>query len=163
MTSAGGTLRAAVPADAAVIHALVTELAVYERLAHEVKSTPALLGDALFGPAPKVFCELAELDGEPVGLALWFYDFSTFEGRHGIYLEDLFVRPAARGRGLGRALMARLAARCAAEGLARLSWAVLDWNAPSIGFYRGLGARLMDEWTSCRLEGEALQRLGKLR
>lgn len=152
--------RAASPADAAVIHALVVELATYERLAHEVRSTPDTFADALFGPAPRVFCEIAELDGAPVGLALWFYDYSSFEGRHGIYLEDLFVRPEARGRGLGRGLMARLAARCVAEGLGRLSWAVLDWNEPAIGFYRVLGVRLMDEWTTCRLDGEALARLG---
>ena len=153
------TVRPAVPADAGLIHAFVLELATYERLAHEVRSTPASFGEALFGAAPRVFCDIAEWDGVPVGLALWFYDFSTFEGRHGLYLEDLYVRAEHRGRGLGLALIARLARRCRDEGLARLQWNVLDWNAPAIAFYRGLGATMRDEWTGCRLDGEALARL----
>jgi GNAT superfamily N-acetyltransferase len=114
---------------------------------------------ALFGPNPRVFCDIAEWEDEPAGFALWFYSFSTFRGRHGIYLEDLFVRPAFRGRGLGKALLARLARRCAEEGLARLEWGVLDWNEPSIAFYRSLGAIAMDGWTKNRLDGEALARL----
>ena len=158
--TAGTVLRAATPGDAATIHALVLELARYEKLEGEVQSTPAMLAEALFGVAPRVFCDIAEVDGAPAGLALWFYDFTTFRGRHGIYLEDLFVRPAFRGRGLGRSLIARLAARCVAEGLPRLSWAVLDWNEPAIAFYRAQGAVLLDGWTGCRLTGEALMRLG---
>lgn len=153
------TIRPAAPADAATIHAFVMELAAYERLAHAVRSTPACLAAALFGPGPRVFCDVAEWEGEPAGLALWFYDFSTFTGRHGLYLEDLYVRPEHRRRGLGRALLAHLARRCRDEGLTRLQWSVLDWNAPAIAFYRGLGAGLQDDWTGCRLDGAALARL----
>lgn len=157
------TLRPAAPGDAALIHALVLELAAYERLSHAVRSTPDSFAAALFGPAPRAFCDIVEWDGEGAGLALWFYNFSTFEGRHGIYLEDLYVRPEHRGRGLGRALLEGLARRCLAEGLARLEWSVLDWNEPAIGFYRGLGAETMDGWTGCRLTGEALARLADAR
>ncbi len=153
------TLRPAAPTDAPLIHALVVELAEYERLGHAVVSTPADMAAALFGDAPRAFCDIAEWDGEPAGFALWFYDFSTFAGRHGIYLEDLYVRPGHRGRGLGRALLAGLARRCAAESLARLQWSVLDWNAAAIAFYRGLGAATPDGWTGCRLDGAALARL----
>ncbi len=153
------TVRPAVPADAALIHALVVELAVYERLAHEVRSTPESFAAALFGAAPRAFCDIVEWDGEAAGLALWFYNFSTFEGRHGLYLEDLYVRPAHRGRGLGRALLERLARRCRDEGLPRLQWNVLDWNEPALRFYRGLGAEMLDGWTGCRVTGDALARL----
>lgn len=159
MTSPG-SIRPAVPGDEHAIHALVLELAVYEKLEHAVDSTAELLAAALFGPAPRVFCDLVVVGDEPVGLALWFYDFSTFRGRHGIYLEDLYVRPAHRGAGLGRMLLARLAARCVAEGLPRMTWSVLDWNRPAIDFYRAQGAELLDDWTSCRLSGAALARLG---
>ncbi len=152
-------IRPARPGDAALVLDLIGELAVYEKLAHEVDATEELIDAALFGPAPRVFCEIAELDGEPVGFALWFYSFSTFRGRHGIYLEDLFVRPEHRGRGVGKALMARLAARCVAENLPRFEWSVLDWNTPSIDVYKRLGAVLMDDWTRCRLSGEALAAL----
>lgn len=155
----GVAIRPAVPDDANLIFALVSELATYEKLAHAVRSTPEALAAALFAEGPRAFCSIAEWDGAPAGFAVWFYDFSTFEGRHGIYLEDLFVRPAFRGRGIGRALLAHLAARCAAEGLPRLSWSVLDWNAPSIAFYRAQGAELMDGWTTCRVTGAALARL----
>jgi diamine N-acetyltransferase len=106
---------------------------------------------------------MVEWDGQAVGLALWFYNFSTFEGRHGIYLEDLYVRPEHRGRGLGRALLEHLARRCVDEGLTRLQWSVLDWNAPAIGFYRGLGAEMLDAWTGCRVDGEALVQLAARR
>ena len=153
-------LRDATPADADLIFALVVELAEYERLAHEVESTPATLAAALFGPDPKVFCTVAEVGGEPAGFALWFYDFSTFQGRHGLYLEDLFVRPAFRGRGFGKRLLHHLAQRCLLEGLGRLSWSVLDWNTPAIDFYKAQGATLLDGWTKCRASGDALQRLG---
>ena len=115
---------------------------------------------ALFCEQPRVFCDVAEWDGQPVGFALWFYTFSTFKGRHGIYLEDLYVRPGHRGRGLGRALLTSLAARCAREDLGRLEWAVLNWNAPSIGFYESLGASPQRDWTVYRLTGDALRELG---
>jgi GNAT superfamily N-acetyltransferase len=153
------TLRPAAPGDAALVLALICELAEYERLAHEVDATEAMIAAALFGENPRAFCDLAERDGEAAGFALWFYSFSTFRGRHGIYLEDLFVRPAHRGRGIGRALLKNLALRCAAEGLARLEWAVLDWNEPALGFYRRLGAQALDGWTVHRLSGAALERL----
>ena len=152
-------IRPAAAADVSLIHALVLELAVYERLAHEVRSTPESFAAALFGDAPRAFCDIVEWDGQAAGLALWFYNFSTFEGRHGLYLEDLYVRPEHRGRGLGRALLENLARRCVAEGLPRLQWSVLDWNEPAIGFYRGLGAETMDDWTGCRITGDALARL----
>ena len=152
-------IRPATPADAPLIHALIRELAHYERLSHAVRSTPEMIGEALFGPVPRVFCEIAEAAEGLAGLALWFYNFSTFEGRHGIYLEDLYVRPAARGQGLGKALLQRLARRCRDEGLTRLQWIVLDWNAPSIAFYRALGAEMLDGWTGCRVTGDALARL----
>ena len=113
----------------------------------------------LFGPNPRAFCDIAERDGEPVGFALWFYSVSTFEGHHGIYLEDLYVRPEARGAGVGRALLARLARRCVDEDLKRLEWAVLDWNAPAIRFYDALGATAKTEWITRQLRGDALHRL----
>jgi diamine N-acetyltransferase len=154
------TIRPAAPDDAGLIYDLIAELAVYEKLRHAMVSTPAMLACALFGPQPRVFCEIAEWAGEPAGLALWFYDFSTFEGRHGIYLEDLFVRPAFRGRAIGKRLLKHLAARCVSERLGRLTWSVLDWNAPAIAFYRAQGAELMQDWTTCRVSGEALAQLG---
>lgn len=153
------TIRPAVAADAPLILQFVADLAAYEKLAHEAKATLADIERDLFGPAPRVFADIAELDGAPVGFALWYYSYSTFVGRHGIYLEDLFVRPAARGAGAGKALLANLARRCAAEGLGRLEWAVLDWNAPAIGFYDALGAAAMSDWIVRRLSGAALARL----
>ena len=158
-------LRPALPDDLALVHELVVALAQYENLLHEVDATAATLGAALFGPAPRVFCEIAEWDSgsgfEGAGLALWFYNFSTFRGRHGIYLEDLFVRPAMRDRGIGRALLARLARRCVDEGLARLEWAVLDWNEPSRRFYESLGAQPMPAWVLHRLSRESLLQLAQ--
>jgi GNAT superfamily N-acetyltransferase len=153
------TIRPAAPADSGLVFAFVRELAAYERLAHEVDATEGALAAALFGPNPRVFADLALWNGEPAGFALWFYNFSTFRGRHGIYLEDLFVRPAFRGHGIGRALLRHLARRCRAEGLARLEWWVLDWNEPALRFYRSLGAVAMDEWTVQRVTGAALERL----
>jgi len=153
-------IRAAVPADAALITSLIAELAAYENLLEEAKATEADIGRDLFGPAPRVFANIAEWDGEAVGFALWFYTYSTFQGRHGIWLEDLFVRPEARGRGIGKGLLTALAQRCVAENLGRLEWWVLDWNKPSIDFYLSQGAILQDEWTKCRLDGEALRTLG---
>ena len=154
-------IRPATAQDAGLVCDYVRELAEYERLAHEAVATEADLHAALFCDRPKVFCDLAEWDGQPAGFALWFYTFSTFRGRHGIYLEDLYVRPALRGRRIGRALLEGLARRCAAEDLARLEWAVLDWNAPSIAFYEGLGAKPMNDWTVYRLSGDDLQTLAK--
>lgn len=156
-------IRPARPGEAGVVFGFVRQLAAYEHLEHEVLATEAMFEAALFGPSPRAFCDFVEEDGAPVGLALWFYNFSTFEGRHGIYLEDLFVDPAKRGKGYGKALLVHLAKRCVAEGLARFEWSVLDWNAPSIAFYRALGARPMDEWTGMRVDGAALARLAEAR
>ena len=153
------TVRAATPDDAATIFGFIRDLAEYEKLLDEVTATPEGIARDLFGENPRVFCDIAEVDGEPVGLAVWFYNYSTFKGRHGIYLEDLFVRPQARGKGAGKALLANLARRCLDEGLPRLDWAVLDWNAPSIAFYDGLGAEALDDWIIRRLGGDALRRL----
>ena len=152
-------VRPAVPSDVPLIFDLIVELARYEKLAHTVESTPDLIGAALFCPRPNVFCEIAEAGGEPGGFALWFRNFSTFKGRNGIYLEDLFVRPAFRGQGLGKALLRALARRAVADNLARLEWSVLDWNMPAIDFYRASGAELLDGWTTCRVSGDALARL----
>jgi diamine N-acetyltransferase len=150
------TIRAARPDDSALIFELVRELAEYEKLAHAVDATQEQIAAALFSKEPRLFCDIAEWNGEAVGFAVWFLNFSTFRGRHGVYLEDVFVRQAFRGRGLGKALMAHLAQRCIKEGWARFEWAVLDWNAPSIAFYKSIGAEVMDEWKICRLSGEAL-------
>lgn len=152
-------IREATAADAGLILHFIRALAEYERLLHEVEAAEGDVVRDLFGSKPKVFCDIAEVDGEPVGFALWFYNYSTFRGRHGIWLEDLFVVPEARGEGAGKALLKRLAERCVEQGLARLEWAVLDWNAPSIAFYDSLGASALDDWTTRRLTGEALERL----
>jgi len=156
------TVRAAVPADSALIYGFIRDLAEYERLLHEVEAGEADIARVLFGDQPRAFCDIVEVDGEPLGFALWFYNFSTFRGRHGIYLEDLFVRPAARGKGAGKALLRSLARRCIDEGLARLEWSVLDWNQPAIVFYDGLGATSKTEWITRRLSGEALERLAEV-
>ena len=153
-------LRAATPADTSLIAGLIAELAAYEKLAGEAEATPDDLARDLFAPNPRVFAEVAEWNGAPVGFALWFYTYSTFQGRHGIWLEDLYVRPEARGRGIGKALLSGLAQRCLSENLGRLEWWVLDWNKPSIEFYLSQGAVLQSEWTKCRLEGEALRARG---
>ena len=159
--SAPLAIRAATAADCALILSFIHELAAYEKLAHEVVATQGDVAAALFGPSPRVFCDIATWEGEPAGFALWFFNFSTFRGRHGIYLEDLFVRPVLRGKGIGKALLAGLAQRAVREGCARVEWSVLDWNAPSIDFYKSLGAVAMDEWTVFRLTGDALHRLGR--
>jgi GNAT superfamily N-acetyltransferase len=153
-------VRDAERADAPLMLKFITDLAAYERLGHEAVATEADIVRELFGPAPKVFCQIAEWNGAPAGFALWFYTFSTFLGRHGIWLEDLFVEPGMRGHGIGKALLNDLAQRCVREELGRLEWAVLDWNAPSIEFYRSQGAVFMDDWRRCRVSGEALIRLG---
>jgi GNAT superfamily N-acetyltransferase len=153
------TVRVATLADAPLILSFIRELAEYERLLHEVEATEADIRRDLFGENPRAFCEIAEQGGQPVGFALWFYNYSTFRGRAGIYLEDLFVRPEARGEGAGKALLAKLARRCVDAELGRLEWAVLNWNTPSIEFYDSLGASAKTEWTVRRLDGEALERL----
>ena len=127
----------------------------------QVVASEADTAAALFGNNPRVFCDIAEWAGTPAGFALWFYNFSTFRGAHGIYLEDLFVRPVFRGKGIGRALLVTLARRAVAEGCARLDWAVLNWNAPSIAFYEKLGAQTLDGWTGYRLTDEGLERLAQ--
>lgn len=152
-------VRPATRADAGLIVGFIRDLAEYEKLLHEAVATEADIVRDLFGAQPRAFCDIAEADGEAVGFALWFYNYSTFLGRHGIYLEDLFVRPQARGLGAGKALLKALARRCADEGLGRLEWSVLNWNAPSIAFYDSLGAGAQTEWTVRRLDGEALERL----
>jgi len=153
------TIRPAVPADAALIHGFIRALAEYERMLDEVEATQDDIAANLFGDNPRLYCDIAEADGTPVGFAVWFYNYSTFKGRHGIYLEDLFVVPQARGLGAGKALLRALAQRCEAQGLARLEWAVLDWNAPSIAFYDSLGATAQTDWIVRRMAGEPLKAL----
>jgi len=154
------SIRSATPADLPLIADLIRALADYEKLAHEVRFDEAELGARLFGARPYAEVIIGEVDGAAQGFALFFHNFSTFEGKPGIYLEDLFVRPQARGSGLGKALLSRLAALAVERDCARLEWSVLDWNEPAIGFYRKLGARLMDAWTVMRVDGAALERLG---
>ncbi|TQM82847.1 L-amino acid N-acyltransferase YncA [Saccharothrix saharensis] len=149
------------PEDVPAVVGLVEELAEYERARHECRLTAEQLHDALFRPSPALFGHVAEVDGRVVGMALWFLNFSTWRGTHGIYLEDLYVQPAQRKSGLGRALLKALADECAARGYARLEWWVLDWNAPAIGFYKSLGAVPMDEWTVFRLTDDALTGLAR--
>ncbi|KOG33951.1 GNAT family N-acetyltransferase [Streptomyces resistomycificus] len=155
-------IRTATPGDIPVIHALVRELAEYEKAPHEARATPAQLHDALFGEHPAAYAHIATDDttGEPVGFALWFLNFSTWRGVHGIYLEDLYVRPDARGAGHGKALLTELARICVARGYERLEWSVLNWNTPSIAFYESLGAHPQNEWTVYRLTDESLRTLG---
>ena len=155
----GVVVRVATIADVPLIHQFIRELAEYERLLHEVEASEADIRRDLFGENPRCFCEIAEYEGQPVGFALWFYNYSTFRGRAGINLEDLFVRTEARGVGAGKALLRRLAQRCIDADLGRLEWAVLNWNAPSIAFYDSLGASAKTEWTVRRLDGEALETL----
>ena len=155
------TIRAAVRADAPLVLGFIRELALYERLEHQVVATVEDIEAALFGARPYAEVVFACLDGVPLGFALFFHNFSTFLGKPGIYLEDLFVRPQARGLGLGRGLLAWLARTTLERGGARLDWAVLDWNAPSIGFYRSLGAVPLDEWTTFRMSGAALEALAR--
>ena len=158
--SDGVTVRAAEPGDAAALETLVRALADYERSTDEVQLHEGQLRNALFGAAPQVFAHVAEHHGRLVGAALWFVSYSTWTGHHGIYLEDLFVLPAARGLGAGRALLTELARLAVARRYTRVEWAVLDWNEPAIGFYRHLGAQALDGWTVYRLAGEDLRRLG---
>jgi GNAT superfamily N-acetyltransferase len=155
------TVRRARESDVDTMVELVYELAEYERAPEQCHLTADQLRTALFGESPALFAHVAELDGHVVGLALWFLNFSTWDGVHGVYLEDLYVRPAARGSGLGRALLSALAEECVARGYTRLQWWVLDWNAPAIGFYKSLGAVPMDEWTVYRVSDDALTRLAE--
>ncbi|THA55760.1 GNAT family N-acetyltransferase [Streptomyces sp. A1136] len=153
-------IRSAEPADVPVIHSMIRELAEYEKVPQEARATEEQLREALFGERPAAFAHVAETEeGEPVGFSLWFLSFSTWRGVHGIYLEDLYVRPGARGGGYGKALLAELARICGERGYERLEWSVLKWNEPTIAFYEALGARPQDEWTVYRLTDEALGRL----
>ncbi|MFI1938373.1 GNAT family N-acetyltransferase [Streptomyces purpureus] len=154
-------IRNATPDDVPVIHQMVRELAEYERALDEAKATQEQLREALFGERPAAFAHIAETDeGDVAGFSLWFLNFSTWRGVHGIYLEDLYVRPEKRGGGHGKALLTELARICVARGYERLEWSVLDWNTPSINFYKSLGAKPQDEWTVYRLTDEALEELG---
>lgn len=153
------SIRPAEPDDLLLIATLIRDLAEYEKLAHEVRSDTALLGEHLFGARPMAEVVIGEVDGTAQGFALFFHNFSTFEGKPGIYLEDLFVRPEARGHGLGKALLVHLAGLALERGCARFEWWVLDWNAPAIGLYKKMGARSMDEWTVMRVDGDALVEL----
>jgi GNAT superfamily N-acetyltransferase len=154
-------IRRARPDQAGLVFSLIRELAEYEKLLHEVEATEADIAAALFGNNPRLFCEIAEWNGEVAGFAIWFNNFSTFSGRSGIYLEDLFVRTEQRGKGIGKALLVHLAGECVANGWSRLQWSVLDWNTPSIEFYQSLDAEMMDHWRLCRLNGAALTALAR--
>jgi GNAT superfamily N-acetyltransferase len=153
------TIRPAAEHEVPVILQFIRDLAVYERLEHQMVATPEMLRNTLFGPRPYAEVVFACIDGQPVGFALFFHNYSTFLGRPGIYLEDLYVRPQARGHGVGRRLLSWLAALAVERQCGRLEWSVLDWNEPSIGFYRSLGAVGMDEWRIFRLTGDALTAL----
>ncbi|MDP4689855.1 MAG: GNAT family N-acetyltransferase [Candidatus Nanopelagicales bacterium] len=156
------SIRPALPSDVPDILAMIRELAEYERALDEVAATEDLLDAALFGPDPAVFALIAETpDGTVVGFALWFRNFSTWLGRHGVYLEDLYVRPAYRGEGYGKALLVELARICRDRGYGRLEWWVLDWNEPALQFYRSIGALAMDEWTVQRVTGQTLRDLAR--
>ena len=160
MTASAHRVRRVEEADVPAVVALVHELADYEHAADECLMTDAQLHAALFGDHVALFGHVVEVDGVVVGCALWFLNFSTWRGVHGIYLEDLYVQPAQRGRGLGRLLLSELAGECTRRGYARLEWMVLDWNEPSIGFYRSLGAVALEDWTGFRLADDALRALG---
>jgi GNAT superfamily N-acetyltransferase len=150
------TIRPASADDATLIFALVRELAAFENLSNEVEADESRLAAALFSENPRVFAEVAEYNGTPAGFSLWYYTFSSFRGRHGIWIEDIYVRDNFRGKGIGAALLHQIAGRCVAEKLGRLEWSVLNWNENAISFYRSVGARLMSEWCICRLDGPAL-------
>ena len=152
-------LRDAVSGDIPILLALIKELAIYERREALVVATPELLQRHLFGAVPRAHAMLAEQDGAAVGNALWFYSFSTFTGTPSLYVEDVYVRPERRGQGIGRALFADLARRAVAAECARMEWSVLNWNETAICFYRSLGAEALDEWTTQRLDGDALSHL----
>ena len=152
-------VRPASPDDVPTVLAMIRELADYERALHEVRATEEALGAALFCVEPRVFCHVAADEGQLVGFALWFTSFSTWLSTHGLYLEDLYVRPTARGRGAGRALLQTLAQICVARGWPRLEWSVLDWNVDARAFYASLGAAARTDWIPYRVDGDALLRL----
>ncbi|NDF10770.1 MAG: GNAT family N-acetyltransferase [Actinobacteria bacterium] len=149
----------ALPQDCEVILELIKDLAEYEKAPHEVKATVKDLEATLFSSQPSAFCDLVKVDGETVGFAIWFLNYSTWQGKYGIYLEDLFIKPEFRGAGYGKALLKHLAKLCIENGYGRLQWWVLDWNKPAIDFYLSLGAKAMDEWTVFRVSGDALKKL----
>lgn len=153
-------IRSAVPEDAEAIHALICELADYERLRDQVVSTADSLRTHLFGPQPAAEAIVAANESQLVGFALFFHNYSTFRGAPGIYLEDLYVKPEFRGHGLGKQLLLHVAGLAVARGCGRMEWAVLDWNEPAIGFYRSLGADVLPDWRLCRLTGETLAKAG---
>ena len=155
------TIRAATPDDATAIHRFVSELAAFEREPDAVESTPANLAAQLAEERPSFECLVAEERGEPVGFALYFFNYSTWTGRPGLYVEDLYVTPASRGRGAGKALFLAMAGVAKERGCGRMEWSVLDWNQKAIDFYRAFGARPMDGWTTFRIDRVALERLGK--
>lgn len=147
--------------EATVILELIKDLAEYEKAPDEVLALPEDILKTIFADDPKVFCDLVEVDGEVAGMAIWFLNYSTWQGKHGIYLEDLFIRPEFRGKGYGKALLEHLAQICIERGYGRFQWWVLDWNSPAIEFYRSIGAEAMSEWTVYRVSGDALEKLGK--
>ena len=155
-------IRPASVADTDEILALIYELALYEKAPDEAKATREQIIESFFSDNPMVFCDLVEVDGAIAGLAIWFLNYSTWQGKHGIYLEDLFIRPQYRGRGYGKALLKHLAAICEERGYGRFQWWVLDWNQPSIEFYKSLGAIAMDEWTVYRVSEQALTQLARV-
>ena len=159
MTVPALRLRDATPDDLPLVVRFVRALAEYERLLHEVEATEEDFRRLLFGSPPRAEALVAEWDGAPAGFALWYYSVSTFDGRAKLYVEDVFVNPEARGRGIGRAIFAELARRTIAQGCSRMEWSVLDWNAPSIAFYRSIGALPREGWTLQRLSGDALRTL----
>ncbi len=154
-------IRPARQEEVGVVLQLIHDLAVYEKAPNEVEATEKKLLETIFSSDPKVFCDLVEVDGEIAGMAIWFLNYSTWQGKHGIYLEDLFIKPEFRGRGYGKALLKHLAKICDEKGYGRFQWWVLDWNSPAIEFYRSLGAIAMDEWTVYRVSGQALKELGE--
>lgn len=154
-------IRPARKEEVGIVLQLIHDLAHYEKAPNEVEATEKELLATIFMDNPKVFCDVVDVDGEIVGMAIWFLNYSTWQGKHGIYLEDLFIKPEFRGHGYGKALLKHLAKICDEKGYGRFQWWVLDWNSPAIEFYRSLGAVAMDEWTVYRVSGNALKELGK--
>ena len=154
-------IRPAKENEVGIVLQLIHDLAHYEKAPNEVEATEKELMETIFAQEPRVFCDLVEIDGDIAGMAIWFLNYSTWQGKHGIYLEDLFIKPEYRGKGFGKALLQHLAKICDERGYGRFQWWVLDWNSPAIEFYRNLGAVAMDEWTVFRVSGPALKELGK--
>jgi GNAT superfamily N-acetyltransferase len=154
-------IRPAKESEVGIVLQLIHDLAHYEKAPNEVEATEKELLETIFAKEPRVFCDLVEVDGDIAGMAIWFLNYSTWQGKHGIYLEDLFIKPEYRGKGYGKALLQHLAKLCDDRGYGRFQWWVLDWNSPAIEFYRNLGAVAMDEWTVYRVSGPALKELGK--